>query len=125
MDGVYKLVAICQEGRWSPAIKISDTPAKTLNPGHKDVWRLYDRRNRATADVLSLDDETPAAGQSMLLHHPSEPGLYRRLGAQETTRVEPLLVDVLKDGKLVYDLPSLDQIRQQRQATCSRIGIAK
>ena len=116
LDGVYKLVAICEGGAWEPAIKISETPAKTLNPGNKCAWRLYDRRNRANADVLSLDSETPQAGQAMLLHHPSEPGLYRRIGAQDITRVEPLLVDVLQEGRLVYALPSLEEIRLQRQA---------
>src|SRR6185295_10748924 len=35
LDGVYKLVSICDNGQWKPAIKISETPAKTLNPGHK------------------------------------------------------------------------------------------
>jgi nicotinate phosphoribosyltransferase len=60
LDGVYKLVAVqSDDGRWTPAIKISENPAKTPNPGLKQVWRVYDRRGQATADLLSLHDEDP------------------------------------------------------------------
>ncbi|MPZ52510.1 MAG: nicotinate phosphoribosyltransferase [Acidimicrobiia bacterium] len=59
LDGVFKLVAY-EDGTdgWLPAIKLSDTPAKVVNPGRKKVLRLYDERGVATADVLALADET-------------------------------------------------------------------
>ncbi len=59
LDGVYKLVAVCDQDKWVPAIKISETPAKTINPGHKRAYRIYDYRGKATADLLTLDDEDP------------------------------------------------------------------
>jgi putative nicotinate phosphoribosyltransferase len=51
LGGVYKLVAIDGDGGWIPAMKISDTPEKMPIPGGKRVWRAYDRRDLATADV--------------------------------------------------------------------------
>ena len=59
LGGVYKLVAVQTDGAWVPILKLSEAPEKTPNPGHKQVWRVYDARGQATADVLSLGDEDP------------------------------------------------------------------
>ncbi len=116
LDGVYKLVAVCDDGKWVPAIKVSETPAKALNPGHKHIWRLYDRRGKATADLLSLDDEDPQKMERIGLHHPTEHTKYRTLHRDEISNIEPLLIDVLNDGNLVYALPTIEEMRQIRQA---------
>src|SRR5206468_4691007 len=47
LGGVYKLVAVREGGAWKPAIKISESPQKTPNPGNKSVWRIYDKRGIA------------------------------------------------------------------------------
>ncbi len=121
LDGVYKLVAVRQADQWIPAIKISESPTKTLNPGHKLVWRIYDRRGKATADLLSLDDEDPREMSDIVLHHPSDHTRSRTLHRGDVEQVEPLLVDVLKDGQLLYDLPSIDTMRALRQADMGRL----
>ncbi|HIP87967.1 MAG TPA: nicotinate phosphoribosyltransferase [Anaerolineales bacterium] len=121
LDGVYKLVAVQDGGRWTPAIKVSETPEKTINPGYKHVWRLYDRRGKATADLLSLEDEDPRTMETVLLHHPIDHTTYRILRRDEITEIEPLLVDVLKGGRLVYDLPSIEEMRRVRQADLERL----
>ncbi|MCB0153224.1 MAG: nicotinate phosphoribosyltransferase [Anaerolineae bacterium] len=121
LGGVYKLVALHDQGRWVPAIKISESPKKTPNPGHKDAWRIYDRRGKATADLLTLDDEAPAEAAEILLRHPADHTKYRYLEQKEITEVEPLLVDILREGKLVYELPSMEAIRRQRQADVERL----
>jgi nicotinate phosphoribosyltransferase len=119
LDGVYKLVAMCDDGQWAPAIKISDSPDKTPNPGHKRVWRVYDAQGQATADLLSLDDEDPRTMETIMLHHPSAYHKCRTLNRSEISRIEPLLVDILKDGKLVYDLPSIEAMRERRREDVS------
>jgi len=121
LDGVYKLVAVQDGSEWVPAIKISETPAKVLNPGHKHVWRLYDRRGKANADLLSLDDEDPGQMERITLHHPTEHTTYRTLHRDDVSEVEPLLVDVLRDGERVYDLPSIEDMRQRRRADLERL----
>ncbi len=121
LGGVYKLVAVEDQGEWVPAIKISETPAKTPNPGHKHVWRLYDERGKATADLLSLDSESPREMEVVKLHHPTEHTVCRMLTQDQISDSEPLLVDVLDDGKLVYDLPTIEEIRDRRRADIERL----
>jgi nicotinate phosphoribosyltransferase len=121
LDGVYKLVALQDGGAWVPALKVSETPAKVPNPGHKGVWRVYDARGRATADLLSLDEEDPRQMQRLLLHHPTEHTTYRWLEQHEISEIEPLLVEVLRQGELVYDLPSLGEMRERREADLQRL----
>jgi len=104
-----------------PAIKISETPEKTINPGHKQVWRVYDLRGKATADLLSLDDEDPREMERILLHHPTEHTTYRTLDRDDVSKIEPLLVDVLREGKPVYDLPSIEEMREHRRADMERL----
>jgi nicotinate phosphoribosyltransferase len=121
LGGVYKLVAVCHAGKWVPALKVSESLSKTPNPGYKKVWRLYDRRGNATADLLSLDDEDPRSMGSIVLRHPTDHTKHRILAAGEISEFESLLVDVLRDGKLVYELPDIEAIRRQRKADVDRL----
>jgi nicotinate phosphoribosyltransferase len=121
LDGVYKLVAVRDDGQWVPAIKISENPAKIPNPGHKNVWRVYDQRGNATADLLSLNNENPRQEDELVLHHPSQPQAFRRLEAGSISEIEPLLVDVVVDGNIVYELPSIDEMRALRDRDLERL----
>ena len=69
--GVYKLAARhdAATGEMIPTMKFSDNPAKTTNPGIKNVWRLYDEKGMARADILALEDETIEAGKEYRYHH--------------------------------------------------------
>jgi nicotinate phosphoribosyltransferase len=121
LGGVYKLVAVRQDGHWNSAIKISDTPAKVPNPGVKRIRRLYDNRGKATADLLYLHDEEPAANYPLLLRHPTDHSKARSLSASDLSQTEELHIEVLSDGKLVYDLPALEAMRAQRDADVERL----
>jgi nicotinate phosphoribosyltransferase len=114
LDGVYKLVSLRHDGVWRPAIKISESPGKTLNPGNKRVWRLYDTRGNAVADLVALEDEDPREWESIILRHPIEDGKQRVIARSELSRIEPLLVEILRDGALVYPLPDIEAMRRQR-----------
>jgi len=121
LGGVYKLVAVCNDDTWIPAIKISENPDKTPNPGHKNVWRLYDQWGHATADLLSLDDEDPHQMEQIILQHVSDHTKHRTLNRAEVQEIEPLLVDVWQEGKLAYNLPPLEAIRERRQQDMARL----
>lgn len=121
LGGVYKLVSLKNNGKWVPAIKISETPGKTPNPGNKKVWRLYDKRGNATADLIGLDNEEPAEMDQLTLRHPLQAAKSRQLDGSKISRIEPLLVDIFKDGKRVYDLPDIETIRQVRQTDVGRL----
>ncbi|MDZ7703034.1 MAG: nicotinate phosphoribosyltransferase [Trueperaceae bacterium] len=120
LDGVYKLVALDEGGEWRPAIKLSETPEKTLTPGNKTVWRVYDRRGKATADLLGLDED-PAQADTITLHHPTEAGVSRTLGREEIGGLEPLLTPILENGQRVADPPDLDTLRDRRQRDVERL----
>jgi nicotinate phosphoribosyltransferase len=122
LDGVYKLVAVNANGDWIPAIKLSENPEKIPNPGFKHVWRLYDDRGKATADLLSLDDEAdPRQADLLKLRHPIEAVKSRALRRAEISAVEPLLVEVVRDGAPVYKPPTIEAMRAQRQADLDRL----
>jgi nicotinate phosphoribosyltransferase len=121
LGGVYKLVAVCEQGNWIPALKISESIAKTPNPGYKRVWRLYDRRGKATADLLSLEDEVPDIMRAITLRHPTDHTKLRTLDRAEISEIEPLLVEIMKDGQLVYSFPDIDTLRQRRRADVERL----
>ncbi len=121
LGGVYKLVAVHKDGRWQPAIKISESPDKTPNPGYKHVWRVYDRRGKATADLLSLEDEDPRTMDHIVLRHPSDHTRHRTLDRSDISSIEPLLVDVLREGRLVYDLPTIEDMRALRTSDVERL----
>ena len=122
LGGVYKLVAVEHEGEWVPAIKISESPDKTPNPGYKKLWRLYDQRGKATADLLSLEDEDPREMKRVVLRHPSDHTKFRILNQEDISEVEPLLVDVLDQGKQIYQNPkNIDEIRELRRADVGRL----
>ncbi len=121
LDGVYKLVAMRDDGSWVPAIKLSETPAKVPNPGHKAMWRIYDERGRAGADLLTLAEEDPRDWEEIRLRHPTEAGTYRTLRNDQVSGIEPLLEAVLEEGDLVYELPDLEGIRKARDADLERL----
>ena len=49
------------KNEWVPAIKISESVEKIPNPGNKKVWRLYNSKERANDDLLTLEDEEPGS----------------------------------------------------------------
>jgi nicotinate phosphoribosyltransferase len=120
LGGVYKLVALRNDGKWSPALKISDSPEKIATPGHKRAWRLYDHRHRATADLLALQDEEVPAFDTIILRHPSDITKQRTVQKEEVT-LEQLHVDIMDEGRLVYDWPSLEVIREIRRADVAQL----
>jgi nicotinate phosphoribosyltransferase len=123
LGGVYKLVAVKQNNDWVPAIKISEMPLKTPNPGKKQGWRIYDQRGLATADLLSLDDEDPTQEDRILARHPSDLAKSRTIKKSDIGEIEPLLVDVLKEGKLVYAMPPIEEMRERRRLDIARLDV--
>lgn len=121
LDGVYKLVAVQEQEGWRPAIKLSETPEKIPNPGHKSIWRLYDSRGKATADWLGLDDEDPRQMDSIDLIHPEDPGRWRRLDRSDLSRAERLLGTVWREGERLDGPPSLAELRRTRQEDVERL----
>lgn len=96
--GVYKLAARHEKesGKMLPAMKFSDNPAKTTNPGIKNVFRLMDDNGMLLADILSLEGEKIETGKEQRYYHPMVD--YRQFSCT-ASKVEPLLKLRLKNGK--------------------------
>ena len=109
--GVYKMVALEKDGQMIPKIKISDNVEKVTNPGMKNLNRIMDKETgMAIADLLTLEDEVIDTTQDLTIYHPMSRWKYKVIPANTYT-VRDMLVPIFKDGKLVYDLPSLEEIR--------------
>lgn len=121
LGGVYKLVALRRPDGWAPAIKRSETQEKTTNPGRKKLWRLYDRRGKATADLISLADEDPRGEDPLILRHPSADGRSRSLAAAEISGFEELLEKAWAEGRPARPHPSLAEIRSRREKDVDRL----
>ncbi|HEX2916279.1 MAG TPA: nicotinate phosphoribosyltransferase [Chloroflexia bacterium] len=121
LGGVYKLVAVKNDTQWLPALKVSDSRDKIPNPGNKEVWRIYDKRGKATADLLGLAEENPLLMPQIKAYHPFDTSKTRLIDRGEIEAIEPLLVEIMREGNIVYDLPSLEEIRAQRERDLERL----
>lgn len=121
LGGVYKLVAVREGEEWKPAIKLSESRDKTPNPGHKELYRVYDERGQATADLIALSDEQPDGSKRLVLRHPGTRTKWRALEPRQISQVEPLLTDIFVEGRLVYDRPDIDAMRALRIADVERL----
>ena len=113
--GVYKLAAVeAEDGTLVPRIKISENVAKITNPHFKKLFRFYGNdTGKAIADYLCVYDETVDDSQDLEIFDPN--ATWKRKTVYNFTAKE-LQVPVFKNGELVYDLPTLDQIRDYCRA---------
>lgn len=110
--GVYKLAAKEVDGKIVPKIKISENAGKITNPHFKTAYRIFDKNGMATADLLTVYDEVIDTSAPLELFDPEE--TWKRKTVTDYT-LRPLQVPIFKDGVLVYELPSVNEIRSYCQ----------
>ena len=64
----------------------------------KQIYRVFDSNGKMKEDVIGLEDDPPAGGG------------------------EPLLKQVVKNGKQVYKFPGLEGVRQNVQVQLASLG---
>ena len=107
--GVYKLVAVEEGEEIIPKIKISENVAKITNPHYKRLYRFYGKDNgKAIADYMTVFDETVDDTQDMEIFDPDATWKTKRVYNFEARELQ---VPIFQGGKLVYDLPKLEEIR--------------
>ena len=108
--GVYKLVAVEKEaGTVQPKIKISENVGKITNPHYKKLYRFFGNdTGKAIADYMCVYDETVDDSQDMEIFDPD--ATWKTKVVYDFTAKE-LQVPIFKNGELVYQLPTLKQIR--------------
>ena len=109
--GVYKLVAVEDEGgNITPKIKISENVAKITTPHYKKLYRFFGNdTGKAIADYLTIHDETVDDSRPLVIFDPD--ATWKKKEVYDFTAKE-LQVTVFRSGQLVYDLPSLPEIRR-------------
>lgn len=110
--GVYKLVAVESKQGIVPKIKISENPDKIPTPSRKKLYRLYDENGKAIADYLTNHDETVDAKSTIELFDPSFTWKRKTV---KPKRVRELQVPIFEEGRLVYEMPSIDAVRTYRE----------
>ena len=108
--GVYKLVAVEKEdGTVLPKIKISENVGKITTPHYKKLYRFFGRdTGKAIADYLCVYDETVDDSQDMEIFDPD--ATWKRKNVYDFEAKE-LQVPIFLKGELVYNCPSLEEIR--------------
>lgn len=107
LDGVYKLSAIRDPGgEWSYRLKLSEQMLKISNPGILQV-RRFSNSVENVADAI-YDIETKP-DNDWLIVDPFDS--TKQAVLKNTLQYKDLLVSIFRQGKLVYDLPKLEQIR--------------
>ena len=108
--GVYKLVAVKENGVFAPRIKISETVEKVTTPNLKKVYRLFKKDGRkAVADYVALFDEQVPAEGPITLFDPLETWKSKTF---EDVELRPMMEHIFADGVCIYDCPSLEEIRR-------------
>ena len=117
-DGVYKLAAIVENGEIVPKMKISENEGKITNPHFKKVYRLFSKdTNMALADVICLHDEVIDSEEYEIF----DPRFTWKRKNLTNFYVEELQKPIFKDGKLVYQIPSLEESRKFCKYSLSRL----
>jgi nicotinate phosphoribosyltransferase len=84
VDVVYKLSGKVEGGSFVPAMKLSK--GKATLPAKKQIFRQRDNKGRHARDIIGLE--------------------------HEDIKGEPLLKKVMEDGRITYEIPTLEEIRK-------------
>ncbi len=107
--GVYKLVAVENNGVMQPKIKLSENVAKVTTPGSKNLWRLYDNETgKAIADLITLEDEIIDDSKPYEIF---DPDVTWKSKTVENFTARRLLKPLFIKGKRIYEYPDIKYIR--------------
>ena len=111
LGAVYKLACLENEnGNMVDRLKVSENPGKLTIPGIKRVYRIINKENgMAAGDYIALESEDVSKEKSIKLFHPTHTYLEKEV---ENFEARDLHVDVFKDGRQVYAIPSVQESAQ-------------
>jgi nicotinate phosphoribosyltransferase len=111
LGGVYKLSAIRQpDGSWRPKLKVSDQTAKVTNPGVLQVRRFRSQTGFLGDAIYDISRPAPAR---FIIVDPLDPTRRKHFGPD--TPWEDLLVSVFRRGRVVYESPRVQTMRERVQ----------
>jgi len=117
--GVYKLVAIENDDKIIPKIKISENTEKITNPGFKKVCRLFSNESgEAIADVITLFDETIDDKEPYEIFDPEHTWKRKTI---TNFSVEELTQQIYEKGKRIYESPNVHEIKKHCEKEIGRL----
>lgn len=109
LGGVYKLTAVRRPSQdWQYRIKLSEQNIKISTPGVQQV-RRFERDGEFIADMIY--DERLGVGADCTIVDLADATRRKRIAPD--ARHDDLLVPVMRGGRIIYDLPSIDAARQR------------
>ncbi|MGM9985701.1 MAG: nicotinate phosphoribosyltransferase [Bacillaceae bacterium] len=110
LGAVYKVVTVeGEDGKMRDVIKLSENPEKVTTPGNKRVYRIHNiAKDRWEGDYIALANEKPNEEKTLRMFHPVHTHLSKKV---KNFTAEDIHQCIFEDGKLVYELPSVHQIR--------------
>ena len=99
-----------ENGNMRDTLKISSNAEKVSTPGKKQVWRISANQvKKNEGDWVSRADEDPRNFDSLFMFHPQ----YTYINKVVTDfTARPLLQTIFDHGKLVYQEPTLQEIKK-------------
>ena len=117
--GVYKLSAVEKDNVLIPKIKISENEEKITNPGFKKVIRIFDKNtNMAIADLITMHDEVIDEELPLEIFNPVHTWKRKKITNYYT---KDLLVPIFEKGKLVYNNPTVLEIKEFAKKECKKL----
>ena len=118
MGAVYKLVATIENNEKEPKIKLSNDIIKIVNPDFKDLYRAYDKNTGyAIADIMCSKGASINKKQMEIV---SLSDLITSTSIDNYKLVK-LQKQIFKDGKLVYEEPSIFEKRDYCNEEMSKL----
>ncbi len=111
---VYKLTKIED----TDVIKISNNIEKITTPGNKRVYRVINKDNKSEGDLITLASEVIDQSKPLKLQAETNTLLYKEINNYHLFDIH---TDVFCNGKLVYDMPTLEEIRDYHIKACNRM----
>lgn len=104
MGCVYKEVALKENGKWMPKIKLSNDVIKIVNPDFKKLYRAFDKNTGyALADVMTRRDEDINKRELTIVSVTD----YLKNTTIDNFELVELQKPIFINGQLVYDDPEL------------------
>jgi nicotinate phosphoribosyltransferase len=115
---VYKM----SEYNDQPKIKLSDNIEKMTDPGNKKLIRIYDKKQREIrADLIALEEEKISADRDLVLFDARDTWKTTTL-KKDNYELREMMEPIFKNGKLVYDSPSVAEIKEYAEKEKESLG---
>jgi nicotinate phosphoribosyltransferase len=117
LGAVYKLSAIKSDSAWEYKLKLSEQSIKINNPGIQQV-RRFTRNGQFMGDMIY--DESSSEQDIQMMIDPMDPTRRRTFDSKKFTS-EDLLVKIFKKGEVLFQPPSIHEIKSYCQSQLERM----